>query len=346
MANCYCKLSGVSFSIEGFGKTEIITTHPIFDLPLDRLVQRAGYWASGRMGDNEERLFFLALLANTELVHFRVTATPPPSIVKQNTQALLSFINWYRASGTATIPLPEFVIDNSNRHLGHIATWLRVWNDAKQEWLTGYTHKKLKMKLSLQEAALDKLIHSNLKTTEDYAGRLATWAMEAANVPVPLKEFWTKIFRLKGYEIYGADWFSSADIDECLEHMEANLDAYNSSLHTNTVLSHLRKIKELNNAGFAHWLGMSHDNSMETVDQIAAVPSAYAVAGTYKIIGANSPEDDSNLIQDNTKAAMVATYAPKDSNGEFIAPNKKDYATVVAYMRAKAAYNLSVKSSQ
>ena len=340
MATCYCKYSGVSFKVEGFThKMEIVTIHPIFDLPLDRILQRSGDWAAGRMNENEERLFFLALLANTDLVTFRCTAEPSVKIIKENTEALIKFINWRKARGAATIDLPEVVIERETRFLSQVPTWLRIWNDAKDDWLKGKAHQDLRRKMQNSEHALERLIHSSFKSSKEeasFATKLGKWAIEVASVPDRYKEQWLRIFQLKGYELYGADWYVQEDIEMCLDHMVTHLDIYNSSLHTNTVLNHLRIILAKHKAGFAYFLGISNNEYLDNAsleNELDSAANAVTSNPQFRIIN----QDD--IILDRTKQMMYSTYAPKDGSK----PKREDYPNTVAFMRALAAWNLGQK---
>lgn len=337
MTQCYCMYSGVSFKVEGFShKMEIQCIHPIFNLPLSRLLQRSGDWARDAMSKNEERLFFLALLHNTDLVHFEATAQPSHKLIIQNMEALIKFINWRKGVGAATFKLPEFMINHANRYLTNVATWIRVWNDIKDEWYKGSQLRELKKKLSTSEEALTRLMHSSFKSTEDYAGKLARWAMDAADVPGNLRDHWTKLFKLKGMDLYGADWFTSADLEELREHMETHLDIYNAPLHVNTVLQHVRTLEAKNKAGIHYCLGFNLDNDSLSSD--AMDDAVYSLTNTsFTII------DEADKIQEQTKAAMIAAYAPATNTDS--PPKLEDYPSKVAWLRAKAAWSM-VKKEQ
>lgn len=313
----YCKKSGTNFLAEGFShKMEIAGEHPIFSAPVKTLLNSRQNWYLGKLDERESKLLFLALMNSTGLVKFDVPAKPAASVIQSNMELLFNFIVWYNDIQLAQLKLPKFVINANTCTLSNVNTWLKVWQACRDDWKEGYASSTKRERLAQKEATLYKLIHSSLKKSDEYAGRLAAWAMDASDAPMNIREYWTELFKLKGLEVYNAH---TASLEEMLDHMEDNLPIYDSSIYANSVLTHIRKIVYRNRAGLNFGLGMPTDELLSTdFEKMERDP--------FRIV-----EDE---IEEQNKADIALT-APE------IEPIKSAYPSLLAFLRAKAAWTVS-----
>ena len=329
----YCKISGVSFLAEGFShKTNVYGIHPIFACEQKQLVNMAKNWAEGSLRGNEPKLLFLALLnslteldTGKKLIEFRVTANPSPATISINMEKLLQFINWQSQIQSAQLKLPRIAVTKEDSSLVNVTNWLKQWNTIRQEWEEGKLTREKRASLRLKEEALTRVIHS-AADSENYAARLAKWAMEAADVPANLQEYWTELFALKGTPLFEA---RGVDLEELREHMEQHLPVWASPVFSHKVLYHVRRLEERNKAGIGFWLGLAI-----TDEEVAERQSLKQLtAFSFRII---SEEDE---IETSNREAAIANYAPTEE------PKKIHYKNPTDYIRARAAWLLASNSS-
>lgn len=317
---CWCPYSNTNYRTDNFKgkwKGTINAPHPIFYSPVDSLLQRAGDLVSGELVPQEARLVFLALLNSTGLVTWEYAADPQAATVLLNSEALVRFINWKHNAASAALLLPRFVVRHANRRLENCEHWLSSLFEAKKSWELRNSDHRLREKLAQKEAVLHRLLHSTTKRGNNYALKLAAWAMEAAAVPDNMRSYWTQLFSLTGLELYKPD-FTLADFSELREHMEDNLQIYNSPLYVNAVLHHVRRLEEIRAKGLDYWLGITATGASSAEE---------AEQNNYRFL------DDS--IESNNVSAAIETYAPLTK------PSEREYDNKVAFIRAKAAWMLA-----
>lgn len=317
---CYCPYSGTNWRTDNFrGQWNGVITqpHPIFLAPLDSLLARAGEFCSDQMSLQEQRLMFLALLHNTGNVKFECPAEPYPNVILNNREALLRFITWYDNSWRSKLRLPHLAVTRSTRRLENMSSWLEAWEACREQYMTSklartnlerfWEEEELQ---KTREAALFKLIHSATKTSENYAGRLAAWAMVAADVQPELREYWTQLFKLKTPEIFQAN---AHHLEIMVDHMEDNLSVHTAPVYATAVLQHVRKLLRYCAAGYGAWI----DGTME------GSKAAWSFA-----------DDEIQSVEQYNQDTAIANYAPE------IEPREEHYPTRVAFIRARMGWLL------
>lgn len=311
----YCQYSGIEYDLTGFGGTKMTYIHPIFAAEPKWLLSRMGSWAAQKLTEEESKLLFLAILHSTELVEFRTAAFPENSTVQMNMEPLSRIYAWMLGISRVQMVLPKFVISQDNKRLQGIKHWVELWYSARKDYEDGYSSYLLGKKLAGKEEALERLIKNSQRTTEDYAGLLCTWALQASSAPNSLNEYWRELFCLKGLKIYNA---RAVDLEELLNHMEEHLE--HGSIFAASTLKHLRTLIMKNRAGLNYGLGITDEDLAE----IEASP--------FTIVEGSIEEHNMDVI-----AASGPVDEPKQSDY----PNSK-----VAYLRAKAAWQLGQRAKQ
>jgi hypothetical protein len=318
-----CQYSGIEFTVENFAKSKVAAVHPLFYAKQSFLLSRTTDWAAGRFNEVERRIYFLSLLNSTELIEFRVPAVPADSTVQLNMESLIRFIGWQSAISSPRLVLPRFVVSPETRQLPNVKHWLEAWWDSKAEFENGYITTTQLTKLRNREAALEKLIKNAALKTDDYAGMLGAWAVEASNCPAAIKEYWISLFKLKGFDIYNA---KRVDLEEMLEHMEDNLEQ--GSIYAHNTLKHIRILLAKNKTGLNFGLGIPDEDAEKEDFLNLSLPVKEL---EFRIV------EDS--IETHNKNVAIAA-APTNE------PQMRDFAgNRLAYLKAKAKWNLAQKRS-
>lgn len=311
---CICPLSGTEFRISDsflkISRQEAI--HPLFNLSLKTLLAIYPQWLAGRLSEDESKVLFLAFLKHTELVEFRTTANPYPKLVAQNMEAMSKIASWKIALSSAqTINLPHFAITHQDRDLQSLPVWIEAWYKAREDWRDQYKADKFKDKLRHREEILQRLVHSHTRNETSYLRQLGEWAMLATGVPVDSEYYlcWMPLFKLDpakvpaDIEVYNKA--HTGNITDMLEHFSKELDLTSGSLFAQEVITHVRKLHHCNTGGFLHML-----------------------SGDPTFSFTSDPIEDLNR-----KAASAGASLDE--------PRAVDYPSRLAYLRAKAAWQLS-----
>lgn len=310
----FCQYSGVEFDLTGFGGTKLTYVHPVFAAEPKWLLSRMGHWAAQKYTEEESKLLFLSLLHSTDLVEFRATAYPENALVQQNMEPLARIVSWLIGLSRAQLVLPKFTIQHDNRKLLNIKHWIETWYEARKDYEDGYNKYILDRKLADKEAALERLIRNSQRTTDDYAGLLATWALQASNAPKGIHEYWRELFLLKGLKVYSA---RTVDLRELHDHLEENLQ--HGSIFAASTMKHIRTLLKKNQAGLNYGLGITD----EDLEEISGSP--------FKIVEGTIEEHN---------MTVVAASAPEEE------PLPSQFTSRVQYLRQKAAWDLAQRAKQ
>lgn len=312
-----CQYSGEIYTLPDFGDLKLSYVHPIFTAETKFLLSRTGDWANGRLNERERKLLFLSLLHTTELVAFKAPAAPADPIVQSNMEGLIRLVSWVDALKNPAVVLPSFVITHETRQLPNIRYWLAAWWEARKDFEDGYKRSSADTKQLAREKALERLIKTSTKRTEDYMGLLSTWAMEASNAPISIRAYWKQILTSRSTSIYN---INKADLEEIIEHMEENL--HHGSIFAHDFMKALRLLVAKNKAGLSFGLGMSDDAELD-YKTLATTP--------FQIIDGDTDTEQANR-------ALILTSAPEEM------PVPANYPNRVAYLRAKIAWEMAEKA--
>lgn len=313
-----CRYSGEYFYTTDFRNLKAVGEHPMMHLPVHTLVSRMGDFFRGSMSEVECKVLFIAMLKATGQVDFKMNAQPEISTVYKYMESLANMLQWHEAIENRSIKLPMYSINNATKDLENINHWIGAWNDIKESWKLGYAQsisaKRALDELVRREEVLSRLIKSYTKKSTDYAWLLARWALLASKAPKELHELWTKLFKLKGIEVYNGEYTN--DLSELVEHMENNL--HHGTIYAHEVLKHIRHLYHLNQSG-DFGLGIPSGTDLD-----------HTLQNPYTFV-----EED---VEKHNRALAVAS-AP-DSE-----PKPEQYGNKIEYIRAKAAYRLAMSKN-
>jgi hypothetical protein len=316
-----CAYSGIQFTVEHFPAylSSRECYHPIFDIPQKKLFSYITKWTNHELTDVDSYLLFLALLNSTDQIEFRVPAertTRTTQIVALNMDALIHIIGKINLIKHPAFVLSRIAITPETKNLSNVNIWIQNWNESFRDFQDGYKQRELDEKIIRREYALQKLIKDAQKPIAHYAKILADWAADAADFPMnaisidskttSCREYWKSIIVrcCKDESIFQVP---KNDIIELIDHCEDNLEM--GSIYSYTLMKLLRDgIRKQSN-----FLGFSELDSG---------------APNYRIL------DVESTIEDANKMAMIDS-APES------APVKSSYPTLLAYLRAKAKYDMA-----
>lgn len=309
-----CTFSNLEYKIPEFSSgpnTQTTYAHPIFSWDAKQLLNQAGRWTRNELSPVERRLLFLAVLNKIDLCDWTTPAIPTDSTVQKNMEPLMRVLAWRLQYGER-IPLVRITIRYPETHdIGNISIWIDRWNKKKTEYLDGYKTVFREEKQTQQEAILERLIKSTHRKNEDNAKQLAEWFITAADVPLGLREYWTSLFRVKGYEVFN---IRPGDYAELIDHAVEHLGNSLGTIYGNATMKHLRMLELKNRLGLRAELIGKPKFSYEQDDS------------------SDLPEITDNMIA-NSK--MAPETKPQQSEIGSKYPTKIDYLRALAYWGQK-----------
>lgn len=333
----YCRLSGTEFSFPGFGNLQVLDRHPLFFASTKTLIAQAPNWKAGKLSADQSKVLFLALLYNTGLVDFKIVPDPSPSIVVQNMESAFHIAGWKDALPSQTLyeRLPRFVINHTTKFLDNIPHWFEEWFKAREDWRDGYKTERMKEKLARREAILYGYIHSPSKNKTSYLRHLSEWTMTALGKDVneETQELWKKLFHLDGIEVYKTEYLD--DLSDLLDWMNKRLQPYfgDGNLIATKAIRHIRELHFHCKAGFNYGLGMPSDED-EKAD--AASQEYQLTPDGHRMLPYRFVEDP---VERHNKEVII-------QNAPLSLPLEKDYPSKLAYLRAKAAWEVAQRSAE
>lgn len=336
MSQVLCGISGIQFKVPYLPMKLKLTSrecnHPIFSASYSQLEPIIEDWHDGNLDPVESYLLYLALFNITELVDFRLPAMrtdKTDSIVAANMLALVEIVDKIITvspeRARTKFLMPRYVIGTETKNLSNTKFWIANWEACYKEYMAGYKTSTLLDKIHQKEAALEVLIKDKTKDISQYALQLASWTALVADFkgidcvvadgthndrPILLSEYWKRIIvtaakRTNIYEIH------DADLAELIEYLEDNIEVASSGIYGHTVLSLLRSTQKTRESYFS--LGDIDIGAKGTV---------------YKILDPSASTEDANL-------QVLIDNAP------LYEPRVTDYPNRLAYLKAKAKWDLS-----
>lgn len=311
-----CPLSGVSYKTDiGYGHGKV--KHPIFQLSLQALLgQNLDPFTTGRLTPTETHLFGCALLDKLPIIWERplIESVCIP-YWKRHIEQLATIVA--RHDPTKYRYLPKYKIADYNCDLSTLANYLAATDRAileyrEQDNIPDY------LKNQTEEMILKLLRNSVHKATNTRAlpKLMADWARDAAMFPrtqislrdgkkYTVADHWhevvTRIFAAQHPVHILSEDITLGDISELVDHCEEHLDI--GSIHSLALLKKLREVQVVLHE-FKNDI-REKQNSMEVMQGLAS--------------------------EDTTPALVNKVY----KEGE---PRREDYASIMAFTRAKLAW--------
>lgn len=291
--NILCAISGIEFKCDYFpaelSSREV--THPIFYLQQKKLISYLSKWTAGELTPTDSYLLFLALLNSTELVEWRVPVIKTDatnSIIATNMEQLFKVIGQLNLIKTPQFAVPQFAVTKETRDLDNVHYWIKAWQDAIDEFYNEYKTTGDWNAIRTRELALERMIKTSTRDVSSYSGVLADWAELAGNFPqfditdykgarVSLADYWKLIIRkcCKSESIFE---IPKADLDELIEHCEANIMA--GSIYSHSLFTLLREGREKQSSFLGtdltktEFVILDENNSIEEANMLLLINSA------------------------------------------------------------------------
>lgn len=325
MSKIICAFSGVEFSCEHlpFAISSREVTHPLFHVSKKKLISLAGMWSNGKLTPTESYLTYLSLLHSTSLIEWRVPAKyndKTAQIIANNMEQLIHIVGKIDVIKHPSFVLPHFVISSDTSNLENSYHWIQIWNQNYNDWSQNIKDHSNDQELQRRELGLQKLIKSSHKNIEDYPKILANWARIAGDFPtfnvtirgvkMELADYWESII-LKCAKAESIFQVPENDLKELIEHCEDNILG-DGSIYAIALMRFLRKGAEMQK----NYLGLGDiDLSRSSIT-------------SYRILKPTESAEDANIQN------MIDT-APASE------PNKRDYPSLIEYIKAKARWNIA-----
>lgn len=328
-----CAYSSLTFDVQHFpGQLESRESyHPIFDMPQKRLISNLGKWASGGLTPIDSYLMFLATLKSTDLVNFRVPAIRSErtdAIIAQNMEALCRVVIKINTVNNPAACFPHYVVSPDTRNLDNVRYWIENWADSHNDFIDGRikdieNHDEWK-RLSIREAALQRLIRNPHRPIKSYAVQIAEWASIAGSFPdhgtipspfnglqISVSDYWQNLIVLCAHE---NKLFSipGEDLKELLDHCEEHIPI--GSIYSNALFKIIR-------------------HAMDRQKSFLGLGDLDISRSTYEILTSTDSVEDANL-----RASIQA--APLEE------PRQEQYASKFEFLRAKLRYSMAKKHGQ
>lgn len=314
-----CGISGLEYQVQYFpgGLDSRESYHPVFDIEQSRLIQIIVAKYPESFTPIDSYLAFLALLASTKRVEFRVPVARTSltdSIVAQNMESLVRTIHEINSIDHPAFELTRFVVSPDTKELTNVKHWIDSWLQCVIDFREGGKRATLHDKIVTREQVMERLIKDPSKNPANYANHLAEWACLAGAFPtgsvpvegksIPLSEYWKSIIRrcARAEAVFSID---ETDLSELIEHCE-------DTIHHGTI--------------FAHTLMKVLRDAFEKKKSFLGLGDFDIASSTYRIL------DDSDTVERANVLAMIDS-APIDQ------PIESNYPSKIAYLRARAKWN-------
>jgi hypothetical protein len=319
-----CTYSGVEFNCEHFPGTFYSreVCHPVFYIPLKKLLSYTGKWAAGELTPTDSYLLFLSILKSTDLVEFRVPVFKnqyTDSLIAQNMEFLVTTVTKLNAVSTPSVVFPHYVITPETRFLTNVRYWIENWAEAYKDFQSGRGRDYDNRKLLHREAALQRMIKNPHKPIRDYAAQIADWAAIAGEFPnflvtdpfrasrekITLSDMWKLIITRCAKEEY-LYTIPKSDLQELIDHCEDRIPI--GSIYSNALFTLLRKAQDKQK----NWLGLGDMD----------------IKSSFEILAKTDDAETANI-----RAAIQS--APEQE------PRPEQYPTKFLYMKAKFRWQMA-----
>lgn len=332
MAKIVCSRSGVIFHCEHLPLSIAASSsvhHPIFHIPRKKLLSLAGAWTQNKLTPTESYLLYLSLLDSTGLIEWRVPARyhdKTSQIVANNMEQLIHMIGRIDVIQHPGFILPHFAISSDTCHLENSYHWIQVWQQNYNDWTDGIKDHANDQELIRRELALQRMLKSSHKRIEDKPRAIAQWARLAGDFPedIPvtiqgvkqtLADYWESII-IKCAKAEQIFLIPEGDLQELIDHCEDNIVA-DGSIFAMALMKFLRqgKIMQQNYLGLGDLSLASHTLT------------------SYRILPRGTSAEVANLQN-------MVDKAPTSE------PQKHQYPTLIAFIKAKSAWIVSQSASK
>lgn len=256
MAAYICAISGLKIGCMHFPLylENREACHPIFHAPQRTLFGFTSKWAGNQLTAADSYLLYLALLKSTNRVFFRTAATyrenVTDAIVANNMEKLLVTISRMNSINSPGEIFSSVAISTDSNDLSSSPHWIDNWNENYEEFKDNYSFASSVKRLTLREAALEKMIKSPHRDVSSYANDLAKWASVAGNFPtfltlvdginIPICDYWESIIIAAAQKRYTS--IPSQELRQVIEHCEENIPP--GSIYHHKLLAVLREAKD------------------------------------------------------------------------------------------------------
>jgi hypothetical protein len=189
-----CAISGITYNVDhiSYSLHSRESCHPVFDIPQKQLFPLAMRYITDTNSYSLQQnkidmyLVFLAVLASTKLVEFRVPTiytADTASIVANNLESLIKVVSSINLIKSPSIELAKFCITPETKTLENVKYWIEIWEENLREFYKSSEDKSLLADIIRREQILERYILSAHIELKKYSQSLANWAALSGNFP-------------------------------------------------------------------------------------------------------------------------------------------------------------------
>ncbi len=325
MTKVTCAISGIQFSCEHFQNPPLAIAHslgyfhPIFAASYGDLYRLYSHHSKGRLTSTDSYLLFLAFLHSSDQIEWEHPVTLSPTarstiqLVENNLGQLIAILEKTALIQSSSFEQPRFIVSYDNSQLRQISNWITAWEENLANYRVYRSDMLLSEKLTAVSNKLSKLVRSPEKPLEEYADVVAEWADRAAGFPPSSAVLWRKTIEscFKPTAMFNTPL---PLLKEIKDYVECNIDV--GSIHFHTLL-------EVLVGGIARH-----------VDYLGGG----ILARGYELLPKDPFRDQIYARSDDQLLEIIAN-APVDE------PEKGDYDSPLAHLKAKLAYSAANRLS-
>lgn len=318
-----CKISGIpiwkSNLLIGL---DLADEHPIFRMKKSLLFTKDMIHRFAFAENVEEKkLIYLAFLNSTYLVDFKNPAEPSLQTMEATFYRLSNdiapWIHFAEFHLSRQVSFPRYIVTQETRHLENIRNWLDAVEDIKNKIHRNDLLRDKNAMLLNHELEIKKELGIANLFGRSFTPQLARWALEVCDITKRHSDFakWMKILCTPLNEAW---IYKMEDLLEIQEILQLGLPNVEENPQAISVMHQMSQLIRECRRGFTEFSMIDDDNGTEVKD--------------FEII----VDDD---LEAGTKKAVKINQHLVDVPDEL--PELKNYPTKLAYLQAKAKWELA-----
>jgi hypothetical protein len=319
-----CRISGVPIwktnDLLGF---DLEDEHPLFKakrslILATPMIHKFNLTAT----NNEKKLIFLATLNATYLVDFKVSADPSLATMESNYHRLnylAQWVNYAESLLARVVSFPQYVIREDNRDLKNIRSWLDAIDDIRVKIQKKELDRDKNALLLQREMEIKRELGEANFFGKAFTPKLAKWCLEVCDIKFQHPEYskWIKILCTPLNEAWILNLEDLYQLQDILQMGLPNLEQNPQAV---SVMFQMRSLIKECKRGFTDFTSILDSTDAQSAD--------------FEIVEeTNAETHEQKTIKINQHLVGVPDNIPE----------LKNYPTKLAYLVAKAKWDLAHK---
>jgi hypothetical protein len=299
---------------------DLADEHPIFRLKKSLLYTKEMiHRFAFAENTDEKKLIYLAFLKSTHLVEFKHPADPSLATMEatfyrlQNTAQWLSYAEYHLARQAS---FPQYIVTFDTRHLENVRSWLDAVDDIKTKiYRNDLLRDKNAMLLNHEMEIKKELGDANI-FNRAFTPKLARWALEVCDITIKHKNY-AKYMKLLCTPLQEAFIYKMEEFLEVQEILQLGLPNVEENPQAISVMHQMSQLIRECRRGFTEFSMIDDSDSAEVKD--------------FEILVDVGDDNEHRRVKINQHLVDVPTEMPQ----------LRDYPSKLAYLKAKAKWDIS-----